>query len=146
MFEETLDLYNAEVRRHARHPAHAALPPGATAEARGDNPMCGDRITVAIRAEAGRVAQAGFQARGCDIMVASADLMCEAVPGQDAAAIRTLANEVEALARTGACPECDGALATMKPLSAIHDYPSRLRCVTLPWTALLAALEEPHHV
>jgi nitrogen fixation NifU-like protein len=148
MFEELADLYSDTIRGRSRHPLHGARPEGAQHEARGDNPMCGDRVKVFARMEGGHVAAVGFEARGCDITTASADLMCEAVAGHDPAAIRAMAGQVAAMARTGTCPDCGPALDKLRPLSAVHDYPSRVRCVTLPWDALLAALDtkETAHV
>ena len=138
MFDELRDLYSAEIRTHGRTPTHARRPAVFDAEARGDNPMCGDRVTVFIRRDGDRVAEAGFEARGCEISVASADLMCEVVSGATADHIRAAAHQVESLARTGSCPECDTRLM---PFSAVHEYQSRVKCVTLPWNALLAALD-----
>ncbi len=137
MFDELRDLYSAEIRTHGRAPTHARRPAAYDAEARGDNPMCGDRVTVFIRRDGGRVVDAGFEARGCEISVASADLMCEVVTGTTPDHIRQAAAGVAILARTGACPDCDQRLM---PFSAVHEYQSRVKCVTLPWNALLAAL------
>jgi nitrogen fixation protein NifU and related proteins len=137
--DDVRDLYSEAIRGHARRPAHRGRPDDATGEARGSNPMCGDRVDVFVRADAGRVAAAGFEARSCDVCAASADLMCEAVAGLDFGAVRDLAHEVGEMARTG-----DGARVAeaLRPLSAVHDYPSRLRCVTLPWSALVEAMEK----
>ena len=137
MFDELRDLYSAEIRAHGRTPSHGKRPAQFDAEARGDNPMCGDRVKVYVRRDGGRIAEAGFEARGCEITIASADLMCEVVAGQPADHIAAMAEGVARLAKTGACPECDRRLAAF---SAVHEYPSRVRCVTLPWNALLAAL------
>jgi nitrogen fixation NifU-like protein len=81
MFEDVRDLYSAEIRLHGRTPGHAVRPAGFDAQARGDNPMCGDRVTVFVRRGGGGVEAAGFEARGCEITIASADLMCEAGAG-----------------------------------------------------------------
>ena len=138
MLDDARDLYSDAIRGHARRPAHRGRPEGALAEARGSNPMCGDRVDVFVRLDSGRVAAAGFEARSCDVCAASADLMCEAVPGLDLAAARSLAHMVGEMARTG-----DGTVLdeSLRPLSAVHEYPSRLRCVTLPWSALVEAME-----
>jgi len=141
MFDDVRDLYSAEIRTHGRSPAHAQRPAAFDASAKGDNPMCGDRVQVFVRRDGGRVAEAGFEARGCEITVASADLMCEAVLGQPLHHIRALSDQVAAMARTGHCDACDEALRNVHPLSAVHEYPSRVKCVTLPWLALLAALD-----
>ena len=141
MFDDVRDLYSAEIRQHGRTPTHARRPDGFDTQARGDNPMCGDRVTVFVRRGGEAVSEAGFEARGCEITVASADLMCEAVRGRSADDIRRMAGEVDAMARTGRCEACDAGLQGLKPLSAVHEYPSRVRCVTLPWAALVAALD-----
>ena len=141
MFDDLRDLYSAEIRAHGRSPSHAQRPAAFDASAKGDNPMCGDRVQVFVRSIDGRVAEAGFEARGCEITVASADLMCEAVRGQPVDHIRALSDQVAAMARTGQCEACDEVLRNVHPLSAVHEYPSRVKCVTLPWHALLAALD-----
>ena len=141
MFDDLKNLYSDEIRQHGRSPTHARRPDTFDSQARGDNPMCGDRVTVFVRRDGPAVAEAGFEARGCEITVASADLMCEVVQGRDDAHIRRMADEVAAMARTGRCEACDAALAALAPLSAVHEYPSRIRCVTLPWQALVAALD-----
>lgn len=141
MFDDVRALYNQTILDHARAPRHGARPAAFDGSAKGDNPMCGDRITVFVRRAGGRVAEAGFEARGCELTRASADLMCDAVQGQDGAAIRRMAAEVEAMARSGQCEACEAEMEALKPLSAVHEFPSRVRCVTLPWAALVSALE-----
>lgn len=140
MLEDVRDLYSDAILTHARRPAHRGRVEGATGEARGSNPMCGDRVDVSVRLDGGQVAVAGFEARSCDVTAASADLMCDAVQGLDLDAVRCLAHEVGEMARTGECPACVGK--ALHPLSAVHEYPSRLRCVTLPWSALVEAMEK----
>ena len=139
MLDDVRDLYSDAILAHARRPAPRGRPEGATGEARGSNPMCGDRVDVFVRMDGGRVAASGFEARSCDVCAASSDLMCGAVAGLDRDAVRSLARDVGEMARTGhgaACPE------PLQPLSAVHEYPSRLRCVTLPWSALVEAMEK----
>ncbi len=141
MFDDVRDLYSAEIRTHGRSPTHAQRPAAFDASAKGDNPMCGDRVQVFVRRDGDKVAEAGFEARGCEISIASADLMCEMVSNQPIERIRALSDQVAAMVRTGHCEVCDEALRNVHPLSAVHEYPSRVKCVTLPWHALLAALD-----
>ena len=140
MFDDVRNLYSAEIRAHGRTPRHARRLEAFDGAARGDNPMCGDRVQVWVRREDGRVAELGFEARGCEVTTASADLMCEAVAGRAADEVAGLAASVAVMARTGRCEACDPAFDRLRPLSAVHEYPSRVRCVTLPWDTLLAAL------
>lgn len=141
MFDDLRDLYSAEIRAHGREPRHARRLEDADATARGDNPMCGDRVQVWLRRSGDAVAELGFEARGCELTVASADLMCEAATGRTADDVRALSERVAEMARTGRCDACDATLTRLRPLSAVHEYPSRVRCVTLPWSALVAALD-----
>lgn len=140
MFDELRDLYSDAIRTHGRTPRHAGRLGAFDASARGDNPMCGDRVEVFVRRDGDTVAAAGFEARGCEVSIASADLMCEAITGLPGPAARALAQHMDAMARTGQCDACD---ARLHPLAAVHRYPSRRRCVTLPWSALVAALDAP---
>ena len=139
MFDDVRALYNDAIRVHGRSPTHGVRPAVWDGQARGNNPMCGDRVQVFVRRDGGRVAEAGFEARGCEVSIASADLMCAVVAGIAINHIGAMADCVGALARTGSCPECDARLLAF---SAVHEFPSRARCVTLPWTALQAALRE----
>jgi nitrogen fixation NifU-like protein len=141
MFEEVRDLYNRDLMDHARHPRHAQRLGVFDATADGDNPMCGDRVRVWLKCDDGRVGDVGFEARGCDISIASADMMVDAVRGASPDEVKMLFASLRHMAQTGECAQCAEALAPLKPLSAVHEYPSRVKCVTLPWHALIAALD-----
>ncbi len=137
-FTDLRDLYQEVILQHSRNPAHHVRLEPFDGAAKGDNPMCGDRVEVRVRLDGGRVAQTGFEARGCAISVASADLMAGTVAGKTKPEIHELASQFRAMVRTGACEQCAAAL---RPLAGVHEYPSRLKCATLPWDALLGALE-----
>ena len=133
------DLYERTILDRSRKPRHASRLACFDARARGDNPMCGDRVEVWVRRDNGRIAEIGFEARGCAISVASADLMADAAIGLDAAAAKSLGERVATLARTG---EGQGAdLDPLRPLAGVHAFPSRVKCATLAWHALAAALD-----
>ena len=145
-FDDMRDLYQEVILDHGRRPRHAKKLECFDATAKGDNPMCGDRVQVWVKlSETGAIAETGFEARGCAISVASADLMAETVQGRSPADTKALFAAFRELARTGACPSCDPALAEpmerLAPLSGVHEYPSRVKCATLPWHALIAALD-----
>jgi nitrogen fixation NifU-like protein len=136
------DLYQAVILDHGRHPRHAGRPDRFDATARGDNPLCGDRVQVWLSyGMDGRIGQASFDARGCAISVASADLMAEEVAGRTPAEARATFARFRDMAKSGICPECDEVLQRLRPLASVHEYPSRVKCATLPWHALLAALD-----
>ncbi len=143
-FDSLRDLYQEVILDHSRNPRHQHRLDPFDAAAKGDNPMCGDRVEVRVRLDAGRIAAAGFEARGCAISVASADLMAEAVAGQSPGAVRDMAQRFREMVRTGTCPDC-ADMAALQPLAGVHEFKSRLKCATLPWDALLAALEETDH-
>ena len=143
MFEDLRDLYNATIIERGRRPRHMRRLDDFDATAKGDNPMCGDRVQVWLKYAAdGTIAATGFDARGCEISKAAADLMVEAVAGHTADDTKRLFAAFRTLAQTGQCPDCVEALAPMQPLAAVHEYPSRVKCATLPWHALLAALDD----
>jgi nitrogen fixation NifU-like protein len=142
MFDDLRDLYQEVILDHGRAPRHGRRLDTFDATAKGDNPMCGDRIQVWVRHGAdGRIAEARFEARGCAISIASADLMAEVVAGQSDADVHSLAERFRDMARTGAAGSDDAALERLRPLAGVHEFPSRVKCATLAWHALLAALD-----
>ena len=143
-FADLRDLYQEVILERSRHPRHQHRLDPFDGAAKGDNPMCGDRVEVRVRLDGGRVAEAGFEARGCAISVASADLMAEAVAGRSPAEIRDVSARLRAMVQTGLCPAC-ADMAALQPLAGVPEFKSRLKCATLPWDALLAALEDTTH-
>jgi nitrogen fixation protein NifU and related proteins len=144
-FDDLRDLYQEVILDHGRRPRHAQRLEAFDATAKGDNPMCGDRVQVWLKYDGEAVDRVGFEARGCAISVASADLMAETVQGRGRADTKALFEAFRTLARSGNCPDCSPALAEplerLAPLAGVHEYPSRVKCATLPWHALIAALD-----
>jgi nitrogen fixation NifU-like protein len=140
-FDDLRDLYQEVILDRGRKPRHARRLETFDATAKGDNPMCGDRVQVWVRRDGDAIAATGFEARGCAISVASADLMAEAVAGRTQDEARAMFAAFEAMARTGSAPADDGSMTALAPLAGVHEYPSRVKCATLPWHALLAALD-----
>jgi nitrogen fixation NifU-like protein len=141
MFEELRDLYQDVILDRGRKPRHGRRLEVFDADAKGDNPMCGDRVQVFVRHDGDTVAALGFEGRGCAISIASADLMAEAVIGRSDAEIADMARKFTDMARSG--ETADTALQELRPLAGVHEYPSRIKCATLPWAALQAALAGP---
>ena len=137
-FDDLRDLYQEVILDHGRRPRHARRLESFDATAEGDN-----RIEVWVKyAPDGTIADTGFQARGCAISVASADLMAETVIGRSRSDTHALFEAFREMARTGTCKHCDAALAEpLERLAGVHEYPSRVKCATLAWHALVAALE-----
>jgi nitrogen fixation NifU-like protein len=146
LFDDLRDLYQEVILDHGRKPRNFRRLDDADRTARGDNPMCGDRMELFLRlAPDGRIADATFQGRGCAISIASASLMTDTVKGKTAAQAREMGEKFRQLAMTGVCPDCGGDIAEemerLAPLSGVHDFPSRVKCATLAWHTLAAALD-----
>jgi len=146
MFDDLRDLYQEVILDHGRKPRNFRRLEDADLSARGDNPMCGDRMELWLKmAPDGRIADAAFQGRGCAISMASASLMTETVKGKSAEQAKTLGEKFREVAMTGTCPDCGADLSEemerLQPLSGVHEFPSRVKCATLAWHTLKAALE-----
>ena len=136
MFDDLRDLYQEVILERSRHPRHARRLDVFDADAKGDNPLCGDKVHLWLKRDAdGKVENVGFEARGC----ASADLMADAVRGLSDAQARALFGQFREMAKTGTAE--GESLDTLRPLSGVHEFPSRVKCATLPWHALVAALD-----
>ncbi len=144
-FDDLRDLYQEVILDHGRKPRHAKRLEVFDQTAKGDNPMCGDRVQVWVKFVADTIGEIGFEARGCAISVASADLMAETVQGRATTDTKALFEAFRQMVRTGVCPDCAAELAEplqrLAPLSGVHEYPSRVKCATLPWHALVASLD-----
>ena len=144
-FDDLRDLYQEVILDHGRRPRHAQRLEAFDATAKGDNPMCGDRVQVWVKLDADTIGQIGFEARGCAISVASADLMAETVQGRGKADTRALFEAFRDHGPHRHLPGLRAGLAEpmerLAPLSGVHEYPSRVKCATLPWHALIAALD-----
>jgi nitrogen fixation protein NifU and related proteins len=147
MFDDLRDLYQEVILDHGRKPRNFRRLENADRVARGDNPLCGDRMELFVKlSPEGRIAEAAFQGRGCAISMASASLMTETVQGKTAAEATELGSKFRELAMSGTCPDCGAALAEemerLQPLAGVHEFPSRVKCATLAWHTLNAALAE----
>jgi nitrogen fixation NifU-like protein len=144
MFDDLRDLYQEVILDHGQRPRHARRLACYDATAEGDNPMCGDRVRVWLRyAPDGSVGEVAFDGRGCAISIASADLMAETVQGRTPAEIRALFASFRAMVGSGdPVPDSEeDALDRLRPFAGVREFPSRVKCATLAWHAMLAALE-----
>lgn len=143
--QDLRDLYQEVILEHGRRPRNHRRLDNATHRARGDNPMCGDRLELFLTLADDHIQDAAFQARGCAISIASGSLMTDAVRGRSRAEAKALAKAFGALVKSGVCPECDAALAEplgrLSALSGVHEFPSRVKCATLAWQTLNTALD-----
>lgn len=136
--EELSRLYREAVLDHSQHPHNFRHMEDAEVQATGDNPLCGDRVSVYLRFDDGRIADAAFEATGCAIMLASASMMTDVARGCPIDAARTAIADAEALFSGSVTRAPPGDLAA---LAGVRAYPSRVRCALLPWRTLQAALD-----
>lgn len=141
---ELRDLYQEVILDHNKRPRNFGSLPDATREADGYNPLCGDKVRVYLKLDDGRVEDVRFEGEGCAISTASASLMTDVIKGKNLGEIATLFESFHELltgdpsvaAKAG--PEL-GKLAVME---GVRAYPMRVKCATLVWHTLQAALEE----
>jgi nitrogen fixation NifU-like protein len=137
---ELKDLYRDVILDHNRQPRNFGRLEGADAQAEGHNPLCGDRLSVFLRLEGDRVQDVRFEGKGCAISTASASLMTEAVKGKSRSQIGELFDKIHALlTRQDAVPGSD--LGKLAALSGVREFPARVKCASLCWHTLNAALE-----
>jgi nitrogen fixation protein NifU and related proteins len=134
------DLYRDVILDHNRRPRNFGKLAGADAHADGHNPLCGDRLSVFVKMNGDRVEDLSFEGKGCAISTASASLMTEAVKGKDKAAIGALFEKVHnLLTQQDAVPAPE--LGKLAALSGVREFPSRVKCASLCWHTLNAALD-----
>lgn len=144
-FGDLRDLYQEVILDHGRKPRNFRRLEDADRTSRGDNPMCGDRMELFLKMTPdGHIADAAFQGRGCAVSMASASLMTETVKGKTPDEAQALGAAFRDLAMTGQCTSCaaslEDAMERLTPLSGVHEFPSRVKCATLAWHTLNAAL------
>lgn len=134
------ELYREVILDHNRHPRNFGRLDPADATADGHNPLCGDRLTVTLRIAEGDVVQdLKFEGNGCAISVASASLMSEAVRGRTRTEVATLFNHVHAALTEPDAP-IDASLGKLAALAGVREFPARVKCASLCWHTLNAAL------
>ena len=133
------ELYEEVILDHNRNPRNFMVEPeGANRHAHGYNPVCNDEFTVHLKVEDGVVTAAGFEGAGCAISTASASLMTEAIKGKTEAEVKALFQNIHALLTQ---EETAADVGKLRVLAGVHAYPMRIKCATLPWHTLRAALD-----
>lgn len=139
---ELRELYQQLILDHNKRPRNFGPLAGANREAKGINPLCGDKVTVYLRLEGDRVVDVGFDGSGCAISTASASVMTESLKGKRLAEVEALFERFHSLVagsnELSEAPE----LGKLAAFSGVKDYPARVKCATLAWHALRAALDE----
>jgi len=136
---ELRDLYRDVILDHNRAPRNFGRLDPADARADGHNPLCGDRLTLSLRLAGNRIEDVRFEGQGCAISTASASLMTEAVKGKDRAAVGALFDKVHHLLTSHDAP-APVELGKLAALSGVREFPARVKCASLCWHTLNAAL------
>jgi nitrogen fixation protein NifU and related proteins len=140
MSSELQDLYQEVVLDHGKRPRNFREVEGANHRAQGHNPLCGDQITVTVKVEGGVIRDIGFQGQGCAISRASASLMTGAVKDRTREEAEQLFEQVHKLVTEGPADVNAEMLGKLKVLSGVSEFPARVKCASLAWHTLRAAL------
>jgi nitrogen fixation NifU-like protein len=134
------DLYREVILDHNKHPRNFGRLDPHDAEAKGHNPLCGDRLSITLQRDGDRIADIRFEGNGCAISMASASMMTEAVKGKDRATVDALFQRVHALLTDAGASSTD--LGKLASLSGVREFPARVKCASLCWHTLNAALAQ----
>lgn len=136
------ELYQELILEHNRSPRNYREIPEADAHAEGNNPLCGDQVRVYVRLDGDRIEDVSFQGSGCAISRASASLMTGAVKGKTREEADALFDRFHGLV-TGTLPQSEAAtLGKLAAFAGVAEFPIRVKCASLPWHTLKAALRE----
>ncbi len=157
MLDDLRELYQEVILDHGKRPRNLRRLDTATGHAHGDNPLCGDTVTIYLVVDDANVIQdVSFEGHGCAISIASASMLTELLRGRTATDAVALFNAFHKLC-TGAADDVEAALAgdhadlhdaldKLTVLSGVRDFPSRVKCATLAWHTMQAALEGQQQV
>jgi nitrogen fixation protein NifU and related proteins len=135
------DLYQELILDHGRRPRNFRQLENASCSADGHNPLCGDRLQIQVRFEGDRIVDIGFQGAGCAICMASASTMGESVKGHTRHEVQQLFQHFIGLVVQGRKEEVEQLPAKLRAFSGVVEFPMRVKCATLAWHTLDAALD-----
>ena len=135
------DLYQEVILEHSKAPRNYRQLGAANHHAEGFNPLCGDHFTVYLELEGDAIRDVSFQGSGCAISKASASMMTQAVKGKSKAEASKLFHTFHKLVTTGQANGNQSDLGKLAVFSGVSEFPVRVKCATLAWHTLQAALE-----
>lgn len=135
------DLYRDVIVDHNRNPRNFGRLEPADAHADGHNPLCGDRLSLYVNLDGDRIREAKFDGSGCAISVASASMLTEAVKGKTRGEVQALFEDMHTLLTQHDASVDLGKLGKLAALSGVRDFPARVKCASLCWHTLNAALD-----
>ena len=137
---ELRDLYQELILEHAKAPRNYREQGAPAAKAEGYNPLCGDRCTVFINADGGVIQDISFQGNGCAISKASASMMTQTLKGKTLEEAEQVFKSFHGMV-TGQKPEAESSdMGKLKVFAGVSEFPARVKCATLAWHTLEAAL------
>jgi nitrogen fixation protein NifU and related proteins len=138
------ELYQDIILDHGRHPRNFGKLDHPSHFAHGHNPLCGDKVTVYLKLDGDRIEDVRFEGRGCAISTASTSLMTEIIKGKTVEEAEQLFKTFHAKVTGAAAPDIpenlEDDLDRLEPLTGVKQFPVRVKCATLPWHAVEAAL------
>ncbi len=138
---ELRELYQEVILDHSRHPRNKGFPEGCNCSADGHNPLCGDRLTVKLKLEQDRVVAVGFEGQGCAISTAAASTMTEVITGKSRSEVESLFEAFHSMVAGEKEPASDELPSKLRVFSGVREFPMRVKCATLCWHTLRAALD-----
>ena len=139
---ELRDLYQEVILDHGKNPRNFRFPDPSNRVAKGHNPLCGDRLQVQLFVDGdGRIAEVGFEGKGCAISTASASVMTESVMGKTVDEAKTMFAAFRNMVTGGGEPVDFEELDRLSVFKGVSEYPMRVKCATLAWHTLDAALD-----
>jgi nitrogen fixation NifU-like protein len=136
------ELYQETILDHYRQPRNSGRLADANRVAEGFNPLCGDKLTLYMKVKDGVIQDASFEGVGCAIAMASASLMTENIRGKPEAEALQLLDSIRLMVTGGTRKDDMGKLEV---LGGVHEFPQRVKCATLAWYTMKAALENMHN-
>ena len=140
------DLYRDVIVDHNRHPRNFREIPDADRRADGFNPLCGDKLTVFVKLDGGRISDVSFSGSGCAISIASASLLTESVKGRTILEAEGLFSQMHQLLTRDDIDIDVSSLGKLCALSGVREFPARVKCASLCWHTLDAALHRQDQV
>ena len=137
---ELMELYQEVILDHTRRPRNFGSLENATHRAEGHNPLCGDQVAVSLQLDGDVVREIRFQGKGCAISTASASMMTEFLKGQKASLLPAAFRRFQDLV-TGRAVEPPEDLGKLMAFAGVAAFPVRVKCATLAWHTVRAALE-----
>jgi nitrogen fixation NifU-like protein len=139
---ELRELYQEVILEHSKQPRNYRASASANRQAEGFNPLCGDHFTVYLEVEGGSIRDISFQGSGCAISKASASMMTQIVKGKTESEVRNLFEKFRGMVTGHREFAEDAQLGKLAVFSGVSEFPVRVKCATLAWHTLQAALEE----